>query len=267
LHALRWMEPLVRFAHRPSLAGTENLPEGPFLLVANHSAGLGVSELVSFAVSYLRTFGAARPLAGFALPATFGVWPFSRLLAALGAVPSTYAHAASALRKGVPLLVFPGGDHETLRPVWQHDRVDFGGRLGFLKIARDAGVPIVPMGIRGGAFTAPMLLRARWLAPFLVAPRLLGQKRWGLSLLGMLGALAIALTPLPLAMKLGAAFVWLGSPLTFAPWIPWTLRYRIGAPIPANELFPAHAANDEETLRAALTRVEDAVRTLVRERD
>ncbi len=265
MRAQRWVWPAVWLAHRPRLAGAEHLPEGPFLLVTNHSAGLGVSEIVAFGALYLRDIGPERPLAGFALPTTFRVWPFSRLLEALGAVPSTYEHARRTLELGVPLLVFPGGDHETLRPVWKHDRVDFGGRMGFLKIAREAGVPIVPMGIRGGSFTAPMLVRSRRLAKLLVIPHLIGQKRWGVSLLGALGTAGIALAPIPLVAKLGASMLWLGSPLSFTPWIPWTLRYRIGTPIPASELFPSGPTGGDDELRSALTRVERAVQALVRE--
>lgn len=266
MRSLRWLWPLVWLAHRPTLEGTQHLPEGPFLLVANHSAGLGASEIFAFGALYLREVGPDRPLAGFSLPTTFHVWPFSRALRALGAVPSTYAHARQALTAGVPLLIFPGGDHETLRPVWQHDRVDFGGRLGFLKIAREAGVPIVPLGIRGGSFTAPMLLRWGPLAKLLVLPHLIGQKRWGISLLGVLGTAAICALPLPVLAKLAASVLWVGSPLSFTPWIPWTLRYRIGAPIPASELFPGGATGSDDELRAALTRVEGAVQALVRAR-
>lgn len=265
MRALPWITPLVRLAHRPTMAGTEHLPEGAFLLVANHSAGLGLSEIVSFATLYLHEVGPERPLAGFAMTTSFRVPGLRAALGAVGAVPSTYEHARSTLAAGVPLLVFPGGDHETMRPVWQHDRVDFGGRLGFLKIAREMGVPIVPMGIRGGALTAPMLVRSRRLAKLLVAPHLVGQKRWGISLLGALGTAGIALTPMPLVAKVAASMLWLGSPISFVPWIPWTLRYRIGAPIAAATLFPSGAAGGDDELRAALARVEDAVRTLVRE--
>jgi hypothetical protein len=260
LRAQRWMWPLLRLAHRPTLAGLEHLPEGPFLLVANHSAGLGVSEIFSFAALYLRALGTRRPLAGFALTTSFRTPGLRSALRAVGAIPSTYEHAQSTLAAGVPILVFPGGNHETLRPVWQHDRVDFGGRLGFLKIAREAGVPIVPMGIRGGSFTAPMLLRSDVLARALILPHLIGQKRWGISLLGLLGTAAIALTPLPLVAKLALTLLWLGSPLSFVPWIPWTLRYRIGPPIPAAELFPS----GEDDLPAALVRVEAEVGALMR---
>lgn len=258
----RWLAPVVRLAHRPTLEGVEHLPPtGPFLLVANHSAGLGLAEIFSFMVLYLRDVGLARPIAAFAHPVGFRVYPLSLALAHLGAVPSTYAAAEAALAVGVPLLVFPGGDHETLRPLWQAHRVDFGGRVGFLRIARAAGVPVVPMGIRGGHFTAPVLFRSRALATLLVVPRLLGLKRWGVSLLGAVGAaLLAAYGPGPWALRAALAWLWLGSPLTFVPWVPWSLRLRIGPPLTAATLFPDGDAAD---LRPALARVQSAVQSLV----
>jgi 1-acyl-sn-glycerol-3-phosphate acyltransferase len=261
----RVLDPIVQLCHRPTLVGVGSLPEGPFLLVANHSAGLGLAEINTFIVMYLRHVGPDRPLAGFAHPAAFRVFPLSAALRAMGAVPSTYAAAEKTLSVGVPLLVFPGGDHETLRPIWQANRVDFGGRLGFLRIARTAGVPIVPLGIRGGHFTAPVLFRSRALATLLVAPRVLGVKRWGISLLGVIvAALVLTLVPASWPVRAAIVWLWLGSPLTFFPWVPWTLRMRIGTPIPASELFtPAGSDGGDEQLSRALARVQAAVQALV----
>jgi 1-acyl-sn-glycerol-3-phosphate acyltransferase len=260
----RYLEPFVRLCYRPTLEGIANLPErGPFLLVANHSAGLGIAEILSFLSLYLRDVGPERPLTGFAHPLGFRVWPLSAAHRLLGTIPSTYEAAEQALSMGVPILVFPGGDHETLRPIWQANRVDFGGRVGFLRIARAAGVPIVPLGIRGSHPTAPMLVRSRWLATLLVVPRLMGQKRWGISLLGVIVAALIACHgPGTWPFRAALCWLWLGSALSFVPWIPWTIRMRIGAPIAANELFPGEARDDEE-LRRALPRVEAAVQALV----
>jgi 1-acyl-sn-glycerol-3-phosphate acyltransferase len=262
----RYLDPIVELCHRPSLEGVEHLPErGPFLLVANHSAGLGIAEIVTFIVLYLRHVGPERPIAGFAHPFGFRVFPLSALLRGVGAIPSTYAAAERAIAAGVPLLVFPGGDHETFRPIWQANRVDFGGRVGFLRIARGAGLPIVPLGIRGGHMTAPILFRSRILATLLVVPRLVGSKRWGVSLLGAIGAILLAAL-LPVAWPIRAALVgiWLSSALTFLPWIPWTLRMRIGAPIPAADLFPRQdGEGTDEDLRRALPRVQAAVQALV----
>jgi 1-acyl-sn-glycerol-3-phosphate acyltransferase len=268
----RYLLPLVQLCHRPTLQGIENLPErGPFLLVANHSAGLGIAEILTFLALYLRDVGPERPLAGFAHPTGFRVFPLTAAHRALGTIPSTYAAAEQTLSKGVPILVFPGGDHETLRPIWEANRVDFGGRLGFLRIARKMGAPIVPLGIRGSHFTAPVLVRVPILATLLVAPRILGTKRWGISLLAVIGAVLIGLFgPGSWAVRAGICFLWLGSPLTLLPWIPWTIRMRIGAPMAAAEMFPGGGSGEGEAgedeaaeLRRALPRVEAAVQGLV----
>ena len=251
--------PCVRLLWRPTLTGTEHLPPGPFLLVANHSAGVGFAEIHSFVALYLHQVGADRPLAGFALPIGFAVWPLSAVHRELGSIPSSYQAAEATLAKGVPILVFPGGDLESLQPIWQRNHVDFGGRVGFLKIARAAHVPIVPLGIRGGAMTAPLLLRGKWLANVLVQPRLMGVKRWAISALGLLGALALlAFLPWSWPMRALAVWLWLGSPLTFLPWIPWTLRLRIGPPLTPEALFGEGAA-----LGDVLQRVQAAVQAEV----
>jgi 1-acyl-sn-glycerol-3-phosphate acyltransferase len=260
----RYAEPVVRLAHRPTLEGASHLPlRGPFLLVANHSAGLGLSEIMCLLVMYLREVGPERPLAAFALPLGFHVWPLSWAVRSIGAIPSSYEAAAEALAAGVPILMFPGGDHETLRPVWQANRVDFGGRVGFVRIARTAGVPIVPLGFRGSHYTAPMLLRSRALAWLLVLPLLIGSKRWGLSLLGAIGAaLILAFVPAAWPLRVLLVWLWLSSPLTFVPWVPWTVRMRIGAPLTVAELFPDADGSEAELTRAA-ARVEAAVQALV----
>jgi 1-acyl-sn-glycerol-3-phosphate acyltransferase len=266
--ARRFLYPFVWVCHRPLFEGIENLPtRGPFLLVANHSAGTGLAEILSFVALWARAFDGKRPIAGFALPIGFRVFPLSRLLRAAGAIPSTYSAAKQAIALGSPILVFPGGDHEALRPLWQANRVDFGGRVGFLRIARASNIPIVPLGIAGGHFTGPILVRSRVLATLLVVPRLIGVKRWGLSVLGVMVAVAIATQgPGSWAVRAILIWLWLGSPFVFSPWVPWKIRMRVGEPIAASELFAERGARegeDEAELRRALTRVEGAVQSLV----
>ena len=49
---------------------------------------------------------------------------------------------------GAALLVYPGGDYEVHRPdAGSPRRVDFGGRKGFLRLALEHDVPIVPGGV------------------------------------------------------------------------------------------------------------------------
>lgn len=265
---LRWvrgaLRPLVGVLHRPTLHGLENLPtEGPFLLVANHSAAIALSEIGSIMALWVDQAGPDSPLAGFAHPLGFRIFPASVILRSVGAVPSTYEGAADALRRGVPLLVFPGGDHEAMRPVWKAHRVDFGGRVGFLRIAREAGVPIVPLGIRGSHFTVPILWRSRHLLPnVLILPRLLGIKRWPLTLVGALGAVALLLGPSwSLAARALAIWAWLVLPFSALPVVPATIRFRIGPALSPEALFPAGDAGP--MLAAALARVEAAVQAQV----
>lgn len=248
--------------HRPQLHGVEHLPtDRPYLLVANHSAGVAMSEIFAFMALWLERFGVERPIAGFTHPIGLKLFPASLLLRDVGAVPSTYEAARETLGRGVPLLVFPGGDHESLRPFWQAHRVDFGGRRGFLRIARDAGVPIVPMGIRGSHLSVPVLWRSRYVLPnALLLPRMVGLKRWALTALGAAGAAALLLGPAwSLPVRLVATWAWLNSPLIFAPIVPTTIRMRIGPPIEPSTLF---ASGD---LDEALRHVESAVQTLVDE--
>ena len=256
--------PLLRLLHRPSLRGLENLPaDGPYLLVANHSGGVAAAELSSFFTLWLQEFGTRRPLAGFTLPLTFHVFPFTQLLRAGGAIPSTYEAARQALAAGVPILVFPGGDHEVLRPVWQANRVDFGGRTGFLRIAAEAGIPIVPLGIYGSHYTAPILWRSKTLSRLLVLPNLIGLKRWALTVLGVAGAGVILFWPgkRPLGQRLLLAWLWLSSPLVFLPWVPWTIRMQIGEPLAIRDLLGEENSGVDEKVRfeGALASVEAAV--------
>jgi 1-acyl-sn-glycerol-3-phosphate acyltransferase len=255
--------PVVRVMYRPTLEGTENLPrEGAFMLVANHGASLGAADILAIAVMWLERFGVERPLAGFAHPFAFHLWPISIFMSQLGAIPSTFADGESTLASGVPILIFPGGDHEATRPFWLGQKTDFGGRVGFLKLARKAKVPIVPMGVAGSHMTAPVLLRSkRALSVAYVLPRLLGVKRYPFTVLAALGAIAIvlALPQLPYA-RFAFAFAFLASPLTLIPWVPCKLRARVGTPLSPDELF----AGVDDELTPALARVEAEIDALMK---
>lgn len=248
---------VVKLLFRPGLEGAQNLPkDGPYLLVSNHNAGMGAAELASIAAVWLEHFGLDRPLAGFAHSISFRLWPLTAVMRMTGAVPSTYEAAYQTLEKGAALLVFPGGDHDTLRPIWQAARVDFDGRKGFLKIARKANVPIVCMGIAGSHVTAPILLRSKRLAWFFVLPKLVGINRWGISVLGLLGCVGIAFLPLELWTRALIAWAWMASPLVFLPWIPSKIRFRIGKRIDPNALA-------ETSLDEALEDIESEIEALI----
>ena len=238
---------LVRICHRATLEGTEHLPDGAYLLVGNHPPCVGAGEFFSFMALWANRFGATRPLAGLTHVAAHAVWPLTWAFAQIGAIPSTYAAADAALARDIPVAVFPGGDHEAFRPFW-HPPPEFAAREGFLRIARSAGVPIVPLGIAGQS--APVLFRSRALAWIAIWPRLNGVKRFGLTVLGALGALLIlALAPSPLWQRSILAWIWAMSPLALLSWLPTRTRIRIGAPLPSS----ASRAEVEAAIRALVT--------------
>jgi hypothetical protein len=132
-----------------------------------------------------------------------------------------------------------------------------------LKIARKAAVPIVPMGIRGSHFTAPILWRSDRVVPWLlVLPRLMGMTRFPVTLLAVLGLSALlAFGPVFNWWITGAlAWLWLVTPLSRLPWIPWKVRISIGAPVASTDLFVA----SDDGLDAAYARVESRVQQIVR---
>src|SRR5437764_1040473 len=89
----------------------------------------------------------------------------------------------------------PGGDYEVHRPSWERNRVDFGGRKGFIRLAIEQNVPVVPVVSIGGQETALFLSRGERLARLLALDKMFRLKvlpislalPWGLNLGDMLG--------------------------------------------------------------------------------
>jgi len=121
--------------------------------------------------------------------------PTGGLLRSGGTVAASHENSRKALKAGAALLVYPGGDWEVHRPSWERHKVDFAGRKGFIRLALDADVPIVPVVSAGGQETALFLTRGAWLARGLRLDRLFRLKvlpisialPWGLNVGDFLG--------------------------------------------------------------------------------
>jgi len=116
------------------------------------------------------------------------------------------------------VLVYPGGDYEVHRPSWERHRIDFAGRRGFVRLAIEEGVPIVPVVAIGGQETALFLGRGERLARLLGLDRALRLKvlpvslslPWGINVGDFLGHLPLpakitveALPPIHLREEFG----------------------------------------------------------------
>ena len=80
------------------------------------------------------------------------------------------------------VLVYPGGDVEVHRPIWDRHKVDFAHRRGFVRLALKHDVPIVPVVAIGGQETSLFLSRGEGLARALNLDRLFRLKVLPLSL-------------------------------------------------------------------------------------
>ena len=155
---------LASYYFRADVRGMGRVPaEGPVLLVGNHSGGNVPADTFVFTLAFSSYFGAERPFFQLAHNLVM-VWPFLGFLRRYGTVAASADNARRALDAGAAVLVYPGGDHETHRPSWQSHRVDFDHRTGFLALASERDVPIVPVVSVGGQETALFLTGGERLA-------------------------------------------------------------------------------------------------------
>lgn len=193
---LRALLPLMEVMNRyfdAEVRGFENLPKkGPMLLVGNHSGGILTPDTTAFISTWYRKRGLDAPLIGLAFDAVFSVPGMRTIMRKIGQVPASRKNAARALDAGAAVLVYPGGDHEVFRPWTDRNRIDFGGRKGFIKLALSKRIPVVPVVGHGGHETTFVLTRGDWIAKQLPLEDLrmevwpiLWQIPWGLSPAGL----------------------------------------------------------------------------------
>jgi 1-acyl-sn-glycerol-3-phosphate acyltransferase len=167
---------------RAEVRGLGNIPaEGPVLLVGNHSGGNLTPDTGVFTLAFNTYFGVERAFYQLAHNLVLS-WPGLGFLRKFGTVAASPENAQEALRSGAALLVYPGGDYEVHRPSWQRHTVDFDGRKGWIRLALEHDVPVVPVVSIGGQETALFLSRGEGLAKLLMLDRSLRLKVLPVSL-------------------------------------------------------------------------------------
>ena len=205
---------------RADVAGLDRIPaQGPVLLVGNHSGGTMIADTFVFAQAFYDYFGPDRRFHQLAHDLVFKVPGLRTLVQQYGTVPASTDNMRRALGMDAAMLVYPGGDEESFRPSWESSTVAFAGRTGFVKLALELDVPIVPVVALGGQETGLFLGRGRGVASALsldriarlkVLPPVLGPP-FGLTVLDFPGRI-----PLP-------------SKITIRVMPPIDLRKEIGA--------------------------------------
>ncbi len=208
---------------RVRLLGIENVPaSGAALLVANHSGGLpydGAMLLYGLYRNHPRHRRVRPLIANFAFRAGWMASVVSRI----GGVRASTETALPLLAAGELVAVFPEGLKGVGKMFRERYRLARFGRGGFVRLARQAAVPLLPVAIVGAEEIHPVIGKiTRFAEP--------------------LGIPYIPITP---------TFPWLG-PLGLLP-VPTKWTIQIGAPI------APPAPDDEE----GTARVAESVRTAI----
>jgi 1-acyl-sn-glycerol-3-phosphate acyltransferase len=169
--------------------GLHHVPEtGGALLVGNHSGGGLTPDTSAVWASWYEERGYDRPLIGLGFDAAFTVPVLGDVMRKIGQVPASRENAGRALDEGLPVLVYPGGDKDLFRPWTERNLIDFHGRTGFVKLALEKQVPVIPVVGQGGHDAIFVLTRGEGIARALGADRvrlgalpLIWQLPWGIS--------------------------------------------------------------------------------------
>jgi 1-acyl-sn-glycerol-3-phosphate acyltransferase len=147
---------VYRYYFRAEAHGIENLPaSGRVVLVSNHSGQLPFDALVIGAACFLEPPQPrlVRAMVEFFVPTV----PFaSYLFARWGQITGTPENCRRLLAADEAVLVFPEGARGISKPFSKrYQLADFGS--GFMRLALEAGAPIVPVAVVGAEEQAPAM--------------------------------------------------------------------------------------------------------------
>ena len=215
-----FLDGLYRHYFRCRVSGLENVPRGAALYVGNHN-GLVAFEVLMLFYAWWKRFGLTKPALGLAHTIAVNHPIFRWFMPKIGAIPAEPKLALRALEHGYSLLTYPGGMKELFRPFKDRKKIEFFDRKGFIKIALEANVPIVPIVSVGAHESYIILNRGEALA-----------KR-----LGIYDKLRV--TGIPITFR-AIFFMWCVASgfFTFFPWLIAPAAFAsIFVPMPAKMTF------------------------------
>jgi 1-acyl-sn-glycerol-3-phosphate acyltransferase len=155
--AVSILEPLLETLFHPVVRGLDRIPEGPGLYVANHNGGVLFPDTYLLGATLYRHCGMED--LPYALAHDMAVRPpiANQMMVPLGGVRASPENAQKLFAASRKVLVYPGGDVEALRPFKDRNKIVFGERRGYVRLAIEHGVPIIPV-VSAGAHSSMMVL-------------------------------------------------------------------------------------------------------------
>jgi 1-acyl-sn-glycerol-3-phosphate acyltransferase len=239
------LRPPLQAYFRTEARGLERIPDGPSLLVGNHSGGLVIVDTFLLAYEFYAHFGPQRRFHQLAHDLAARN-PALGHLRRYGTVVASHENALKAFERDAPVLVYPGGDVETFRPSWRSAEIDFDRRRGWIRLALEAGVPIVPVVAIGGQETALFVTRGRRVAHALQLDRMF----------------RLTVLPISIGPPLGINVLDLPGRLP----LPSKITLQVLEPIDVKDRFGAKPDRDE-VYDAITGEMQDALDVLDEERD
>ena len=150
---------VYQYYFRVQTDGWQNIPPtGKVLLIGSHNGGLAAPDTVMMTYDWFRQFGTDRPAYALMEPKIWQALPgLARLATQVGTIQPHPNLTRAALRRNAAVLIYPGGTKDVFRPYSQRNKIDFYGHKGFIKLALQEEVPIVPF-ISHGAHSTLIVL-------------------------------------------------------------------------------------------------------------
>ncbi len=223
---------LYRRWFRVESVGHEHVPRaGRAILAGNHS-GLLPWDAAMIAVDLIEKLEPPRPLRSIVDHFAFGLPFVGELMYRTGQVPGTPRNFRDLLEREQLVLVFPEGTKGIIKPYSERYQLR-PFNVGFVEIALELEVPVVPFAVVGAEEQAPVLFQLP----------LLGKR---------LGMPTFPITP---------TFPLLG----LAGLVPYPVKYRIayGEPLLLHREYPKEAARDPDIIRAISEKIRSRVQGMI----
>ena len=158
---------------RLDMGGWEHLPDKASLLIGIHSGTSLTMDAWTLTYEWWRRFEGRRILHATAHDVLMSLPGLGAYFRASGVIPASAKSVGAALEAQHDVIIWPGGEVDSMRSWRKRDQVVLAGRKGFVKQAIRSGVSIVPVATVGGADTVFVLSEGRTIARMIHAKQLL----------------------------------------------------------------------------------------------